>query len=930
MKIKQNSKHNFKKHNLKFNLFISLLVILLLAFVPIAFAIGNDADGDFVDNDIDNCPLNYNPFQENSDANPDAQGVIQDGLGDACDDNMKDPVITTGNQAVDEEVTLDFTADANNGGEPIFPDTLSVTYEGNLPEGMTAKDVVAAGAQKLHTKQFIWKPTKDQGGKVYSLTLVATDGPIQDGDQARVVKKTIQITVNDTIKEVKPSEVNHAPVADFFWTPVEPEAQQNVDFTAIVADPDGDTPLALSWDFTNDGAPDVVGFSSQANIMQPHFIFPAAGDYPVTLLVADKFLSPDSKSVTVTHIVHVKEKTVQENGTKNGLEITTLQCFPTVVVGKEQVCGIKVKNLVTNKPAVGADVSLFFHPDDSLIGTCKTDINGGCSVQYIATAVGTFTVKASAELGTLYDKTFNHKFTYNVVPHAYDIINLGIFNSTQNMKLNSEDHDYFRGEGFYIKFQVVDKNDNSQLITDPNLVTSATLVSPPGGFADLQEFQNLNDGWFYFELPAIPLNHDFKGDSQVFTFAFNFKDNVGGEAKTDLAIFNNPPEINPVIPDLTLKLQDGVFQYDLAAHETDKEDSGADLSWNVAGGVQGVFTAAVVGKSLVITPIKEGTDKITLTLTDLDGDSATQDVLVTVTNGQVGPGLAVIVNADKTKGDAPLQVGFTSSVTGAVGAVTYVWNFQDGSISNDANPNHVFTKAGVYTVTLTVADQAQQTATASVVITVTEKQIQPGVVANLFINPVKGEAPLFVNVDTSGSSSGCAMTTSLDFGDGTAVVNNVIQTTHVYTTPGVYTAVLTVNAGACGTATDSVVVTVVHDGASSVSGASAKNIFDWSKLTLVSGEVYSPGDTLYVAVDFTNEGGTQLSNADATVDVPELGIHRSVKTYSVVSGDTVSKGIFTQVPYGAQAGTYDLQVTLDGYTAGQHFHRTKFRQIIVK
>ncbi|MFY7885086.1 MAG: SdrD B-like domain-containing protein, partial [Dolichospermum sp.] len=45
---------------------------------------------------------------------------------------------------------------------------------------------------------------------------------------------------------------------------------------------------------------------------------------------------------------------------------------------------------------------------------------------------------------------------------------------------------------------------------------------------------------------------------------------------------------------------------------------------------------------------------------------------------------------------------FTSNVTGATGALTYLWNFGDGTTSTLANPTHTYTTAGEYDVTLVV------------------------------------------------------------------------------------------------------------------------------------------------------------------------------------------------------------------------------------
>src|SRR3989338_9667518 len=163
------------KNKLMISKLFTMFLLLSLIVVPLTTALGNDNDGDFIDDDIDNCPYNSNMNQANTDwhdlNNNNQLDVGEDALGDVCDDNMADPVITTEDQTVDEEVTLEFTALANNGGDAVFADTLFLTVEGNLPAGMTTQDVTTNDAQKLQTKKFTWKPTKTQGGQNYQLTL---------------------------------------------------------------------------------------------------------------------------------------------------------------------------------------------------------------------------------------------------------------------------------------------------------------------------------------------------------------------------------------------------------------------------------------------------------------------------------------------------------------------------------------------------------------------------------------------------------------------------------------------------------------------------------------------------------------------------------------------------------------------------------------
>ncbi|MEV0897225.1 carbohydrate-binding protein [Actinoplanes sp. NPDC049802] len=81
---------------------------------------------------------------------------------------------------------------------------------------------------------------------------------------------------------------------------------------------------------------------------------------------------------------------------------------------------------------------------------------------------------------------------------------------------------------------------------------------------------------------------------------------------------------------------------------------------------------------------------------------------------------AAAASADRTSGQAPLTVAFSSAGSSDPegGPLTFAWNFGDGTSSTAANPTKTYTTNGDYTATLTVRDGAGATGTASVRITV--------------------------------------------------------------------------------------------------------------------------------------------------------------------------------------------------------------------
>jgi PKD repeat protein len=67
--------------------------------------------------------------------------------------------------------------------------------------------------------------------------------------------------------------------------------------------------------------------------------------------------------------------------------------------------------------------------------------------------------------------------------------------------------------------------------------------------------------------------------------------------------------------------------------------------------------------------------------------------------------LYVDLEAEPDEGAPPLTVKFTTSIEDGTPPYTYSWDFGDGSAAGtDANPNHVYQKAGEFTATVNVKD----------------------------------------------------------------------------------------------------------------------------------------------------------------------------------------------------------------------------------
>ncbi|WP_371655624.1 MULTISPECIES: ThuA domain-containing protein [unclassified Streptomyces] len=95
--------------------------------------------------------------------------------------------------------------------------------------------------------------------------------------------------------------------------------------------------------------------------------------------------------------------------------------------------------------------------------------------------------------------------------------------------------------------------------------------------------------------------------------------------------------------------------------------------------------------------------------------------LYRIENATAGHSPVAEAKADRTSGQAPLRVAFSSAgTTDADGdALTYAWDFGDGTApSTAANPAHTYRKNGTYTATVTAKDPTGRTGSASVHVTV--------------------------------------------------------------------------------------------------------------------------------------------------------------------------------------------------------------------
>ncbi|WP_425365349.1 PKD domain-containing protein [Gloeothece verrucosa] len=177
---------------------------------------------------------------------------------------------------------------------------------------------------------------------------------------------------------------------------------------------------------------------------------------------------------------------------------------------------------------------------------------------------------------------------------------------------------------------------------------------------------------------------------------------------------------------------------------------------------------------------------VSLTVTDAEGASTSQTLLVTVNN--VAPVVSAGLDQTVSEGQAiTLNGSFTDP--GILDTHTIIWDFGDGTtLSNQLNPTHVYANSGVYVATLQVTDSDGGTDSDTVTITVNN---EAPTITNITgdLTPSEGSTANFNAIANDPGND--AITYSWNFGDGSDAVNGQ-NVNHVFAENGIYLVTLNV------------------------------------------------------------------------------------------------------------------------------------------
>ncbi|WP_222430279.1 PKD domain-containing protein [Maribacter sp. MAR_2009_72] len=771
---------------------------------------------------------------------------------------------------------VQFTGDNSNDDGPL-------TYTWNFDDGATST---------LDNPTHIFT-----NSGTFDVTLTVTD-EFNETDS-----ETITITVNDPPNQIPQAVIDADPISG--------SAPLEVQFTGDNSTDDG--PLTYTWNF-DDGA--------TSTLDNPTHIFTNSGTFDVTLTVTDEFNETDSETITIT-----------VNDAANQMPVAVIEADP--ISGSAP---LEVQFTGSNSTDDGT-LEYAWDFDDGATSTLDNPT-------HIFTNIGTFDVTL-----TVTDE-FNETDS--------ETITITVNDATNQMPVAVIEADPISGSTpLEVQFTGSNSTDDGTLeyAWDFDDGATSTLDNPTHIFTNSGTFDvtlmvtdefnetdsetitiTVNDAANQMPVAVIeadpisgsaPLEVQFTGsnstDDGTLEYAWDFDDGATSTLDNPTHIFTNSGtfDVTLTVTDefnetdseaITITVNDTANQMPQAVIDANPISGNAPLDvqfsasnstdddeivsyiWSFDDG----NTASGENVSHTFQTIKDY--EVTLTVTDSNGASDTESIIISVNDLDNQPPVAKI-EANPLSGNAPLLIEFSGgSSTDDNGIVSYEWNFGDGTTSNEIDVNHSYEFMGEYLVTLTVTDVEGLTNEKNVTIFVNESSNQAPV-AILDTDLTEGGAPLTVEFIGSNSTDDTLITTyEWDFGNGENAENANVQ--YTYNTPGVYTVALTVTDSEGLTDTTSTIITVNEGNID----CSAKLIDTYYSVNNGDQELNATTVIAFVGDDLTL--GLQPNNEMFTVTGP-LNKELNVLPLVIENAQISNSGIYTLQTEDGCSFIINVQITLN-------------------
>jgi PKD repeat protein len=352
-------------------------------------------------------------------------------------------------------------------------------------------------------------------------------------------------------------------------------------------------------------------------------------------------------------------------------------------------------------------------------------------------------------------------------------------------------------------------------------------------------------------------------------------DNGGVTVKTSSVRISRPPTVTTTVSPTAVKAGTNVM---FSANGADPDAQTLSYAWAFSDGT------TAVGASTIKTKMSVGTLTGTVTVTDLDANTATSSVEASfVANLQP----TLTASASPTTLAAPGTVSFSGfAVDPEKTAVTYRWVFSDGTTATTARVAKVVSSAGVFTGTLTATDRdgfstekvVSVTATANGAPTITSAGVSAATMA----------APAAFTFTTVASDPNRhPLTYRWEFSDGTFLTGARVSKS--FSSPGSYTATVTATDPGSLSASRSVPFTVTANTAPTVAVTSSAGLSLVAPATFGLRAVGSDVDKQTLRYAWVFSDGTTATTAAVTKKFLTAGTYTATVTATDTGGLTATK-----------------------------------------
>ena len=271
-----------------------------------------------------------------------------------------------------------------------------------------------------------------------------------------------------------------------------------------------------------------------------------------------------------------------------------------------------------------------------------------------------------------------------------------------------------------------------------------------------------------------------------------------------------------------------------------------------------------------------------VTVRDTVGGTASNTVTVTISAG-ASP-LESQSSALPSATDVGLAMYFSCSASGGTPPYAYAWEFGDGSQGSGATVAHAYASSGSMTATCTVTDDAGKST-----ISTTTVQVYPVPTVTATVDSPNASPGMTLTFTAAGAGGSGEFTYSWGFGDGISATGATVE--HAYEKPGQYTAVVTVQDSAGGTAPNTVGLTVTVSYVSAIALLSTTAVITGDSITFSAIAVGGSGGPYTFSWDFGD--GSKETGPTTTHAYSLSGSYTPKLTATDSSGSTVERVLAT-------------------------------------